>query len=386
MEDKINFSGKLKILSYLLLALGIVALAVGFFQDPGRAWANVLLNNYYFISLVIGATFFFAIQYITQSGWSAMFRRVPEAIGSFMPVGAILMLLMLIGLPSLYEWSHTDAVSADELLQHKSPYLNVPFFIIRMIIFTGVWILFIRLFRKLSVREDLEGGTDIFNKTEFFSKVFIFVMAITFSLATFDWVMSTEPHWFSTVFAFRNVVSSFYHASAVITIIVLLLNANGHFKLLNKYHLQDFARYMFALGIIWAYLWFVEYLLIWFANIPEETIYFIKRREGDWNILFLANIIINWILPFLILLPIKADRSKAVLYLVCTLLIIGQWIDVYLQVMPGTSGALNIGFVEIGTFLGFAGLFMFVVARSLASAPLIPKNHPYLEESMYHQF
>ncbi len=386
MEKEFKISAKLKILSIGMIIIGVLALAIAFTQDPDRAWANVLLNNYTFLSIVIGATFFYAIQYISQSGWSAMFKRIPEAIGGFMPVIAILMLVMIVGIHSLYDWSNPDVVNLHEVIQHKAPYLNMSFFSIRTVLFLGLWLFFIYKFRKYSLKEDEIGGVELFNKSEFLSKVFIFVMAITFSLGTFDWIMSIDVTWFSTIYAFKNIVSAFYHASAVIIVIVLLLKNSGYFPNMNKYHLQDFARYLFALGIVWAYLWFTEYLLIWYANIPEETAYYVQRRAGNWNTMFFVSIFLNWIIPFLLLLPIKFDRNKYLLFFVASLLIIGHWIDNFMQIMPGTVHEFHIGFYEIGTYIGYVGLFIFFVSRTLSKAPIIPKKHPYLLESFAHHF
>jgi len=370
----------------VLIGVGVIVLVIGFIVSPERTWANFLLNNYYFLSLSIGATFFMAIQYITQSGWSAMFKRVPEAIGSYIPIAAILMLFFIIGAHSIYHWAHTESVLDDQLIQHKSVFLNLPFFIIRMVIYFVLWIYMIRLLRRASLKEDIEGGLEYFHKSEFYSKVYIFILAITFSLATFDWIMSIDAHWISTIFAVKNFVSAFYHAVAVITLIVILLNKMGYIKLLNKYHLHDFARYIFILGIIWIYFWFSQYLLIWYANMPEETIYYHTRLQGGWKVLFFANIALNWAIPFIVLLSEKADRSKIVLTIICIILIIGQWVDLYMQITPGALKELHFGYIEVGTFLGFVGLFALIVGKALSNAPVIPKNHPYLEESMYHHF
>jgi len=386
MDANFKISAILKYTAFVLIAIGIIAMSIGFAVNPGRAWANFLLNNYYFLSLAIGATFFMTIQHITQSGWSSMFKRIPEAIGSYIPIAGILMLVLLLGSHYLYQWSYMESVTGDELLEHKSPYLNIPFFTIRIVLFFAAWIIMVRLLRRESLREDINGGLDHFNKSEFYSKVFIFILAITFSLGTFDWIMSIDAYWFSTIFALKNLVSAFYHACAVILLILLLLNGKGYFKLLNKYHLHDFARYMFMLGIIWAYFWFSQFLLIWFANLPEETTYFTTRLSNEWKPLFFANIILNFFIPFLVLIFNQADRNKPILIIICLILIIGQWVDLYLQIAPGSVGEFHIGVIEIGAFLGFTGLFAFIVARSLYKAPLIPKNHPYLEESMYHRF
>jgi len=241
------------------------------------------------------------------------------------------------------------------------------------------------IIRRISLREDVQGGLESFKKLEHRSKVFIFIIIITFSFAMIDWIMSIDAHWYSTIFAIKNFVAAFHHAAIVITFIVLLMNRKGHFPFLNRSHLGDFSRYIFMLCIIWGYFWFAEFMLIWYANIPEETAYFLPRIRGEgWRIFFFANIIINWFVPFLLLMPQATARSKVVLKIVIPFLIIGQFIDLYIQIFPGTIGEPVLGFQEIGSFVGFAGLFMLVTGYVLSRASLYPGNHPYLEECQHH--
>jgi hypothetical protein len=384
MDTRFTLSPRFTYITVGCIVAGMLAMAYGFYASADRAWANLLLNNFYFLSLAIGASFFLALQYITQSGWSAMFRRVPEAMGAYLPFAAILMLLMYFGLHNIYEWSHPDKVANDPVLLHKAPYLNIYFFFIRMVIFFSAWIIMTRLIRKVSLQEDEFGSMKYLEKNEMNSKILIFILAITFSLASFDYIMSIEAHWVSTIFSVKNFVSAFYHGTAIIVLIVILLNEKGYFKELNDSHLLDFSRYLFMLSIIWGYMFFAQFMLIWFANIPEETVYYAERWNHGWKILFYVNITINWFIPFVVLLSQKMDRNKTVVKLICLLLIAGQWIDLYDQIMPAITGSPKFGLIEIGAFIGSAGLFALVIGKTLSKANLIPKNHPYLEESLYH--
>jgi len=386
VDSKFIQSPKLRIISIILIVVGIAAIVFGFLSNPQRTWANVLISNYYFISLAIGATFFIAIQAITQSGWSSMFKRIPEAIGGYLPYAAVLMLLfVLFGAHSVYHWAHEEIVKSDVLLTHKSPYLNMPFFITRFVIFFALWILLTTILRRFSLKEDQYGGIEYFEKSEFVSKVYIFVLALTFSLATFDWTMSIDTHWFSTIYALKNFMSAFFHGSAAIILIVLLLNKSGHFKELNSSHLHDFSKYLFMLATIWGYMWFSQYFLIWFSNLPEETVYYVQRVGGEWRLTFYSEIVINWMFPFLFLMLNKIAKNKTALLTTSIVVLIGFWIDIYMQVMPGTTGINSIGIIEIGTYCGFLGIFIFAVSRALSQANLVPKNHPYLEESILHK-
>lgn len=385
MDKKLTISPIFKYISLSLFGIGVITVIFGLMSNPVKTWANLLMSNYYFLSIAIGASFFAAIQYISQSGWSSAFVRIPQAITSFIPVAGILMLpIILFGLPDLYHWAHHDAVEHDALIAHKSPYLNTTFFIARYALFFIVWTFLNYLLRRYSLKEDQEGGLKYFQKSEFYSKVYIFVLAITFSLASFDWIMSIDVHWFSTIFAVRNFVMGFYHGSVIIVMVIIILNKTGYLPFLNKSHLRDFSKYILILGVIWAYTWFSQYILIWYANIPEETIYYLPRTKGEFQFFFYAELIINWLVPFVLLLSGKIATNKNALLAICILLMFGQWVDLYQQVIVGTYGILEINYIEVGTFIGYLGIFAFVVAWSLAKAPLVARNHPYLEESLHH--
>jgi Ni/Fe-hydrogenase subunit HybB-like protein len=246
--------------------------------------------------------------------------------------------------------------------------------------------------RNLSKKEDLADPSDsgnimkIFEKSEMYSRILIFVLAISFSITSFDWIMSIEAKWYSTIFALKNLVAAFLHGVSILTLIVFILHKRGYFPFLNQFHLHDFARYLFMLSIVWGYFWFAQFMIIWYGNIPDETIYFYARWQNGWKILFFAEIILNWAVPFMILLPVKTSRNMTAITLVIIILIIGQYIDLFGQVIPGTTGKMKFGWIEAGIFIGYAGFFSLVVATALSKASLIPRNHPYLEESLNHSF
>lgn len=386
MKEELKVSNGFRIIAGICILIGVAGFVFGFMNEPDRTWANYLINNYYFFSLAMGGVFFFVIQYISQSGWSAGLKRVPEAFMSYLPYAAFFFLLLYFGSHSLYQWTHEEAVSHDPLLVHKSPYLNIPFFMIRIVIYFSLWILLTRILKKFSTREDEIGGLKYFEKSEHYSKILIFILAFTFTLSAFDWVMSISPHWYSTIFALKQMVSAFLHGVSVMILIIFILNKKGYFTFLNKYHLHDLTRYMFMLAIIWGYFWFSQFMLIWYGNIPEETVYFYYRWDPGWKSLFFAEIILNWAVPFFVLLPIKASRSMTVMTIVIILLIIGQYVEQYLQIIPGTSEKLQFGLIEITTFIGYAGLFVYVVISSLGRRKIVPVNHPYLQESLEHHF
>lgn len=392
MNDRIQVPAKFRIAAIVLAVTGVVCFVLGLRTDPVTAWGSYLTGVFYFVSLSVGAGFFLAIQSITQSGWSSAFRRIPEAMMAWLPFAGVLFLLLYFGLHDLYHWSHEDAVAEDVLLAHKSPYLNTVFFFIRLVLFFLLWSFFAWLLRKVSVESDRldpsdhEGILSLFHRGELYSRIFIFVLALTFSIAAFDWIMSLEPHWFSSIFAFKSFAGAFLHGVSIIALIVFILYRRGYFPFLNEYHLHDFARYIFILSIIWGYMWFAQFIIIWYGNIPEETAYYYTRWNGGWKVLFWLQIILNWGVPFLVLLPVKTSRNLNVIISVIIVLIIGQYVDIFVEVMPALKNQVSFGWIEAGTFLGFAGLFSLVAATALSRANLIPKNHPYLVESLEHEF
>ncbi len=394
METKFTFSTKLRNITFVMMAVGVIAIAMGFFTvDPARVWANLLLNNFYFLLLALGASFFLALQYIAQAGWASGFKRVPEAMIQYIPIAGVLMLLIMIfGMDSLYVWvnpqDHLNILDEHDLhlLHHKHAYLNTTFFLIRLVIIFASWVLLQGYLRKLSLKEDEDKANAMkwFEKSHTWSKIYIFVYAITFIFAMVDWIMSIEPTWFSTLFAIKNFISAFFHGSTTILLIVLYLHSKGHFKFLNKSHLHDFSKYVFITSILFAYTWYSEYMLIWYANIPEETIYFWYRRFEFSQALFVANIVLNFIIPFIVLLPNKLAKNSKVLLSMIIVIMLGHYVDLYNEIFPRTVFAAKFGIVEIGSFIGFAGLFVFVVARSLSKANIVPVNHPYLDETLHH--
>jgi hypothetical protein len=392
MKEQTKVSKTFRIITLSLIIIGACTFLFGIVSDPKRTWANYLIVNYYFLSLATGGAFFLAIQNISQSGWSAAFRRVPEAMMAYIPFAAVFFLLIWFGLNDLYQWSHKVVVPLDPLLQHKSPFLNIPFFFTRMIIYFALWIILTRILRRISIKEDQSDPANqkgillLFNKSELYSKIFIFFFAITFSLSAFDWIMSIDVHWYSTIFALKNLVASFLHGVSILTLIIFILYKRGYFPFLNEYHLHDLARYLFMLSIVWGYFWFAQFMIIWYGNIPEETVYYFVRWKEGWKVLFFLEIILNWAIPFLILLPVKTSRNMTVITVVILFLIIGQYLDLFVQIIPGTTGLLRLGWIEGGLFLGYAGLFSLIVAISLSKAKIIPSNHPYLDESINHQF
>jgi len=272
----------------------------------------------------------------------------------------------------------------DYIIAGKTAYLNIPFFIIRAIIYLLGWCIVAVLLRKFSLKEDEEGGLKWHNKMFTLSAIFIVFAAITTSTGAWDWIMSIDTHWFSTLFGWYSFASFFVSACAVIAIITVHLKYSGYLEMVNENHMHDFGRYLLAFSIFWTYLWFAQYMLIWYSNIPEEVTYYLIRFES-YHILIIIALVLNFLNPMLLIQDRAAKRLKGQVLFVAILILIGHFIDVFVMIMPGTVGThWHLGFVEIGTFLGYLGFFFFIVLNSLSKHPLVQKNHPMMIESKHH--
>jgi hypothetical protein len=392
MKDKVIISPAFKIAMLLLTAIGVLTIVIGIFTEPAETWTAYLVTAYYFFSLAIGALFFLAIQYVSQSGWSSAFSRVPEAIITYMPIAALSFFLLWFGIKDLYKWANEATAYAEPVIEHKSFYLNIPFFFIRMFIYFAAWVILCYILRDISRKSDIADPQDspgimkLFAKSELWSKIVLFVLALTFSLSSIDWLLSVNPDWYSTIFALKNLVGAILHGVSIIALIVFILYKLGYYPFLNKFHLHDFARYIFMFSIIWGYFWFAQFMIIWYGNIPDETLYYYVRWQSGWKIVFFTELGLNWFIPFMVLLPVQTSRNMTVIFLVIIMLIVGQYVDLFFQVAPMTTGLLKFGWIEGGIFAGYAGLFSLVVASALGRFSLYPRNHPYLEESLHHSF
>jgi len=391
MEDNttkyFRFTKRYQRLFVLLMVLGLLAAAIGGLVNPERTWVSFLLNSVYFITLSVSGLFFLAIQHVAGARWHDVLRRLPEAISSYIPIGGVILLVLFFGMHSIYHWTHHDAVLHDKILAGKAAYLNTGFFFVRMVIIVAVWTFFAKLIRKNSLMQDSTGDYSYYKRNIRNSVFFLFSFAVTFSVASFDWLMSVDPHWYSTIFAIYNFSGMFVNGLAVISIMAVVLKQKKVLTEINENHFHDLGKLLMAFVAFWAYIWYSQFVLIWYGNIPEETVYFVNRLKGDWSWLFYTNVVINFVIPFFILLPRATKRSGPILMRVCILLLVGRWLDLYLMIAPGSLDAsAYIGIIEIAMSFGFMGLFLYVVSKSLSEASLLPTKSPILEESLhYHQ-
>lgn len=366
--------------------VGALIFAVGLFVDPQRAWSGYLMAFMYFVSLGLAGGLFLSVLTLSSARWATALRRIPEAMTASLPYAAILGLLLMGGVSTLYEWSHTAVVEADPLLAGKAAYLNGGFFFARLIGFFLLWIWLTRGMVNASRRQD-EGDTESVKRSRFrFAALFLPIFGVTFSLASVDWIQSLEPHWFSTIFALITLSSAGMSGLAICMLLVVYLRRRGAMRgIATDNHLDDLGKIGIGLALFWGYIWFCQYMLIWYTNMPEETPYYALRHEGHWQVLTWVNVTLNWAVPFFVLMPKAARRSGAVLSRVAVVILIGQALNLYIMVCPPLVGPEPVyGIWELGPVVGAIAFFFWCTLRALAKAPIAPIGDRYLQESLHY--
>ena len=381
-----------KTISFALMAIGLIALIFGFSTDAHRAWPSLMINNYFFLAIGAFAIFFVALQYVAEAGWAITVKRVAEAISSYFIVGGIVMIFIIIA--GIMHWNHIwhwmavgimDPTSDiyDPIIHGKEAYLNPSFFLGRAIVYVLGWWYAAKKLKELSMKEDTEGGLRNYKKSITVSAIFIAFFGYTSSMMSWDWIMSIDTHWFSTLFGWFVFSSMGVTGFTMIAMLSIYLKRKGYLEYVNENHIHDLGKWIFAFSILWTYMWFSQFMLIWYSNIPEEVTYYLARWD-DYNFLFWATSAINFIFPLILLMSRDTKRNFSYIMVVGTIVLIGHWFNVFLMIAPGTlKDHWHIGFIEIGMFLGFLGLFLFVVHRALTKMPLLPENHPFVDEAKH---
>jgi NNP family nitrate/nitrite transporter-like MFS transporter len=386
MTNKTFISSREQKLLFVMLGIGVIGFAAGLYTNDARLWPSFLLNSFFFLTLALGAAVFVSINHVANAGWSTAIRRVPEAMMSYLPLASVSMLALFFGRNTLYEGLRTFFGYAGKPMVFKNAWLSTPFFFSRMAVFLGLWMLLAWLIKRESRRQDVDGDLGHTGKGRKYAAIFLAVFALTFTFASFDWLMSIEPLFYSTIYAFYVISGLLLSGFASITVLVILLRRRGFLPDVNENHLHNLGKLVFGFSTFWAYIWLCQYILIYYANLPEETIYYLRRMQTPgWKVLFFANIFLNWLIPFAMLLSRGAKRSDGWLLTACGIVLVGHWIDLYVMIFPAFEHPALIGLVDVAMVIGFASLFLQSFANGLRKSALVPQNDPYLAESLWQE-
>jgi len=391
MEFKI--SNKARTVTLGLIITGALLTTIGLFTLGDHALqrflSNTLINSFFFFAIALGALFFLALQYATETAWYVAVKRIIEAVAGYLPIGILFLLTVLAVITlmdgaHIYIWMDKDVVAHDEIIRGKSAYLNKGFFWLRTIGYLVCYYLFYTGFRKRSLEEDRVGGTAIHFKNYRKGATFLVFFAVFSSTQTWDWIMSIDAHWYSTLFGWYVFAGFWCSAMVVVVLLTFYLKNLGYLTQVNDSHIHDIGKWIFATSFLWSYLWFSQFMLIWYANMPEETTYYIARIQ-DYKLLYFGMFFINFAFPMLLLMSRDAKRHVGILSFVGLVILAGHWLDVYLMITVGAMGpTAHFGLFEIGMVVLVLGIFIRILLINLTKAPLSPQKHPYLEESIHH--
>ena len=411
MNERFVIPSRLRMTSFALIGVGLLTLIIGAVvllgshdgdlakYDRIRFWDVLIHNSVFFLLISVASVFILAATSLAQGGWIVAYRRVPEAIGAnvwlFGAITATILLLAAFvfridGENPIYKWmtAADGHGKVDEIIKGKSNFLNPGMFTAFTLITIGLWAFFGRKFRAVSLAQDAapRNSTKIYWKNITLAGVFLLVYALSqMSTTPWMWIMSIDTHWYSTMFSWYTFASAFVSGMSLILLWVVYLKNQGHLQIVSKEHVHDLGKLMFAFSIFWTYVWFAQFMLIWYGNIPEETTYFKMRMQGPYSVIWFAVFIICFIMPILILMSRPSKRNYFTVTFMAMVIIFGHWLDFYQMIMPGTlSSHWHMGWFEVGILAGFAGLMMISVATTLSKAPLVPTNNPLLKETVLH--
>ena len=405
--DKLNFvfPSKTKMTSMILMAVGLISIICMFVFDTNsedhhyahnRAWANLFVGSFYFMGIALASVFFLALQYAAEAGWATSIKRIVEAVTTYLPFGlSFLFLIFIFGqihMNTIYPWmtegvADVNSPNYDKVIAGKIGYFGV-FWWIRTILYMAIWIYFTMKLRKNSLeadKVDYDEAKKIHWKNVKISAYFLVLFAYTSSTSAWDWLMSIDTHWFSTMMGWYVFSGMWVSAMITVTILIVWLKRLGYLDFVTESTVHDMGKWMFAISVLWTYLYYSQFMLIWYADMPEEVVYY-KLRWESYKALMWTVLLINLLFPLVMLMSRDSKRNFYFLMFVGTIIFVGHYLDVIMIVMPGTVGHhwTGLSWMEFGNFLFFLGLFIYVVLNALAKAPLMVKNHPFLQESLHH--
>lgn len=389
MTTEINLSKKtinkkLQSVSWIIFLIGLVLSILAFFIDKERSIRNYNLIFTILVSIGIGNLFLVALEYLSGAIWSTVIRRIPELFSSLIPILALVGIFVLTNTHSIFHWTHSEAVQNDKILQLKSSYLNQEFLIIRYFVFFALWFAFYKIIINNSVNQDLNGDVKFTKSNSKWSAVFMPVFAFTLTFFSIDYIMSTEPHWYSTIFGVYYFSGTVLAALTTVTLSIVLLHENGFLgNILKSDHFYNLGALLFAFVNFWAYIAFSQFLLIWYANLPEESFWMINRWKNGWEIFSFILILGHFLIPYFALLSQQAKSNLDRLKFISAWIFLMHYVDLYWLMMPSFYKELTFGWIEMSYFILMIGfLFVFFINRFNRLKNLIPINDPKLKRSL----
>ena len=375
---------RIPVIAAACAVLGGIACAMLGAGNPRQFFFSWLVSFLFFLSLALGALFFVLIQYAAQGGWGIVVRRIGETIFATLPVIAVLFLPLLLGLRDLYSWSVPGAAEHDALLRWKAPYLNVPFFMIRAAVYFGIWSFMAFLYYRGSRGQDVTGDSRVSARLRRLAGPAIIVLALTQTLASVDWIMSLTPHWYSTIFGVYFFSGSFVGYIALLSVVtVAMRRARLLDTVISAEHLHDIGKFLFAFTAFWAYIAFSQFLLIWYANLPEETIWYKARMEGSWLQVSLLLMVGHFVAPFFYLMGRTVKRKGALLAVGGAWILAMHFVDLYWQVMPTLHPeGLRPSVLDVAALVATGGCFVAAASWLMQRQALVPLRDPRLAESL----
>ena len=380
----IPMRGGVRAMFGVMIVIGIATFLLDFRSDSTRTFASFLLGYVFVLGIALAGTFFTALHYLVGATWSVVVRRIAEAFSSYLPFALGLLLIVLLGIPHLYVWSTHPVVEGHALDLTKGGWLSPGIFTIRLGLILALWTAFAWYFRRNSLRQDETGDVSLTRKNGKAAALFVLLFALTATLVAFDLLMSLEPSWYSTIFGVYFFAGLWQAGLATLAIVVVLLRRMGPLDgVVSRFHYWDIGKYMFAFSVFWMYIAFSQFMLIWYANLPEETFWMIKRTYTSWGGVGIALMVMRFGIPFFALMPVKVKENEIALITIAGIILIGHWLDLYWQIFPAFSeGGVALRWTEIGITLGFVGLFGWVVMDFLSRRPVAAHRDPLFEESV----
>ncbi len=369
-------------LGVALLAVGVLLVVLAFRVEPMRASFGSIILYLTMVSIAAGSLFLIALEYIAGAVWSVPMRRANEFLAGLSPFLILLVVPLFLHIHDLFHWSHPEAMASDELLKGKAPYLNIPFFVLRTVVILGIWALFAALFVRNSTAQDISRDPALTRKNVYLAAAFLPVFAITITLTAFDWGMSLEAHWYSTIYGVYFFAGTVLTALAAGTLVVLNLQKSGSIPALRPDHYYSLGALMFSFVNFWAYIAFSQFLLIWYANIPEETYWFMARWRNGWQYVSVLLILVHFLVPYFALLSQEAKMNPARLKFMAIWLLAAHVLDLYWLVMPTYAPGITLGWVEVGFPLVGVGMTFLLLSWKTKRYNAVPIGDPKLQRGL----